>query len=933
MNLREFLDKALPDNGTYYVATTDSKARFKQHPVQSRSDLATKIEQFTSEHKNTYFATGTFNKNSRTAGAVALKKSFYLDLDCGPGKEFADKKTALKEFVEFCKVAKLPMPSIIVDSGNGIHTYWVLDTAVNSEKWLPIAEALKSACEDHDFQADGSVTADTARILRAPESVNYKDIKHPKPCLVFKDTGKEYSYEELRHALLGHMAPTALQTVPDVLKDNGALSGGMASTFVPVAKYMVSQCGVLEEVLRTGGRGDDDTRSCHVGKGYKEAFWQQTLYLLAFCEGGEDYVHEMSKSHADYNAKAVDIKYAQQLIKAQDPGRKPTVCSTFEQYMPDKCAECVHKGCFKSPTALGKPPATDFPYGYSQDQHGVMRADGDDKVRIMPYRIEDFTLSYDVAGEGLLVSLSAVIAKVSYPIEFRISILCDAKATHKHLATSGIALNKHQLAEFTHLMTTWTQQMQNARQVKKTTRTFGWFERGKHHGFAASNAIHWDDGNSETAIIPYKDLAATYSAVGQLDVWRDIANFTVDQGRDAINVAIASAFASPLIQLTGVSGLTLAIISEKSGTGKSTALKIAQSVWGHPVRGVNSLSDTQNSVIRKLGILNNLPAFWDELRMREDVEGFIKTMFMLGQGKEKSRLTQTSEFQDMGTWNLLMTVASNEYLTDHIDQMVQSTDAGRRRVFEVSVPNLEDDGLTASNMAMFKTLDKNYGAAGEVYAKYIAEHYDEVDKLVHKFMNFFTDKLKVDNNERFWLAFMAATMAGASLAKKLGLVNFDLKSMAAYLCREFDRLRNAAGCKTHKPKPRAFELLTGFLNKYSSQIISVDQLSAKGVHSVLNLDSDRKPVVAETAIGVDDGTGKFVPVDGTELVRMDAKFFLDYVYKNGGQPTAVIKDIGSTVTSFKETRSALGAAVPGSVGGRIRCFQFDKRDPALSDYF
>lgn len=933
MNLREFLDKVLPDSGTYYAATTDKYSNFRQHAVSSRSDLAERIEKFTQQHKNTYFATGAFNKKSRTAEAVKSKKAFYLDLDCGPGKEFADKKDAMRKFVAFCKAANILTPSIIVDSGNGIHIYWVLDKPVTPTQWLPIAEALKNACEEHSFQADGSVTADSARILRAPESVNYKDIKHPKPCVVFKDSGKEYTYEEIRHSLRSYAGPAPLQAVPDVLKENAdGLSGGVGSDFKPQAKYIFEQCGVLEEVLRTQGRGNDDTQSCHIGKGYKEAFWQQTLYFLAFCEDGEEYAHEVSKGHADYTKKSTDIKWGQQLIKAQDPGRKPTVCNTFEQYMPEKCAACPHKGCFKSPTALGKPPPTDFPHGYSQDQYGVMRSDGEDKIRIMPYQINDFTLSYDVAGEGLIISFNASIAKVIYPVELKTSLLCDSKATHKQLSISGIALNKHQLGEFTHLMTSWAQQMQNARQVKKTTRTFGWCERGTQRGFTASNTIHWSNGKEETATIPFKDIAAMYTPTGDLETWKQIAGFAISQNRDSINVAIASAFASPLVQLTGVSGITLAIISESSGTGKSTALKIAQSVWGHPIKGVNALSDTINSVTRKLGVLSNLPAFWDELRMREDVEGFIKLLFQLGQGKEKSRLNQHSSFQEMGTWNLLMTVASNEYLTDHIDQIVQSTDAGRRRVFEVTVPNLEDDTLTATNMAMFKNLEKHYGTAGQIYSKHLAEHYDDVDSLVHKFMNYFTSKLRIDNNERFWLAFMASTMAGASLAKQLGLVSFDLKSMASYLCEEFEKLRNAAGCKTHKPKPKTYEYLTGFLNKYSPHTMCVDQLSAKGVKCDMKLEPDRTPVMIEMAIGTNDDI-QYALANERGEIRIDAKAFLDYVYDNGGQPTVVLKELKDRVISFKETRAALGSSMPGSVGGRIRCFQFDRRDSALSDYF
>lgn len=908
MQLRDFLSKALPRSGNYYVGTTDNNARYRQHKATTIAELADKIEQFTNQRKNVFYAVGTFNK-SRAAEQSTGKKCFYLDLDCGPTKDFPNKATAGREFVAFAKATKLPTPSAIVDSGNGLHIYWFLDKEITAQQWQTVANALKAACEEHEFPVDEACTADLARILRAPETVNYKDPRNPKPCTVFTDTGKVYPYEELRHALLNWSKPAALSSVPSVLQDDGALAGDANKKYAPIkAEYMVPECGVLNKVLETGGEG------------HEEPFWRNVLLLLAFCEDGKDFIHPMSKGHATYSPKATDMKFAQQLIKVEE-GKKPPICKTLEGYMPEECAECPHKGCFKSPTALGKPPATEIPHGYTQDDKGVMRVDGEETIRILPYRIDDFSVGYDVSGTGLILSLTASISKTPYYIELPHHLLGDPRSTSKELSINGIALNKHQLGEFIHLMTTWTQQMQRARQVRQTTRSWGWFEQGKRTGFAASSNIYWDSGEEETSIVPYKDLSAMYQPKGDIEKWRDVTNYILAQKRDGINVAVASAFASPLIKYTGVSGLTLAIVSEKSGTGKSTALKAAQSVWGHPIKGINALSDTANSVIRKLGVLNNLPAYWDELRIREDVESFIRMMFQIGQGKEKSRLTQTSQFQDMGTWNLLMTVASNEYLTDHIDQLIHSSDAGRRRVFEITIDDVLDSKELSANMKKFRLLEDNYGAAGVEYARYLAANHEYVSNLVHKYMEFFTEKLGTNNDERFWLAFMAATVAGAHIASKIGLVKFDLQNMIKYLGREFTRLRQDTTTAVERTSVRSYDFITRFLHDYSPNTSGVDHLisRAQPKNSVIK-PPERTPVIAEVS-------------DTTRWVRFDRKKFLDYVYNGGGQPTSIMKELENTLPSMRQPRAALGRGVVGAVSGRVRCIDIFMDDPAISRYF
>jgi uncharacterized protein (DUF927 family) len=175
-----------------------------------------------------------------------------------------------------------------------------------------------------------------------------------------------------------------------------------------------------------------------------------------------------------------------------------------------------------------------------------------------------------------------------------------------------------------------------------------------------------------------------------------LAHYLTSENRHAITAGILSAFAAPLISFTGVNGCVLALVSDKSGTGKSTALRTAQAVWGDPRRGVNALDDTPLSVANRMGRLNNLPAFWDELRMKDQVEKFVLLMFQVSQGKERARLRSNITTQHVGTWNTLITVASNESITDHVRHLVHGTDAGLLRVFEVTVPLL----LTTTSVSL-----------------------------------------------------------------------------------------------------------------------------------------------------------------------------------------------------------------------------------------
>ena len=131
---------------------------------------------------NSFFALAKFGSADQgryAANAVALK-SFFLDIDCGEGKPYADIEAGLTALRAFCSATSMPRPTV-VKSGRGAHVYWVLDKEIPRIEWKPFAERLKQLCVEHDLKADASVTTDAARILRVPGTMHLKDITNPIP--------------------------------------------------------------------------------------------------------------------------------------------------------------------------------------------------------------------------------------------------------------------------------------------------------------------------------------------------------------------------------------------------------------------------------------------------------------------------------------------------------------------------------------------------------------------------------------------------------------------------------------------------------------------------------------------------------------------------------------------------------------------------------
>jgi hypothetical protein len=343
----------------------------------------------------------------------------------------------------------------------------------------------------------------------------------------------------------------------------------------------------------------------------------------------------------------------------------------------------------------------------------------------------------------------------------------------------------------------WVQKLQ-AMKASVASAPFGWQDKnGQTEGFIFGGQLWTPNGNSPSATAN-PVINQQYKPKGSDAYWMDAVQLVTSQGRPDLEAIVASAFAAPLVMFTGHLGMLMSAYSKESGIGKSTALRIAQAVWGDPIRAVQSLSDTQNSVMKKIGEVRSLPIYWDELKTDEDTKKFVNMTFQIAQGKEKSRLNQHAQMKEPGHWQTLVVSASNDSLIDHVTQQTQTTLAGLYRIFEYTVvPSLTPSGVDTSEATIrLSKLNTNHGAVGLKYAAWLGANFPQIEKdmaLISKELNIETASVQ---EERFWISLIACILLGARYANMLGYSVLDEGALKSFMLNSLDTMRKLRGLQT-----------------------------------------------------------------------------------------------------------------------------------------
>ena len=130
----KFLEHVLGDKGWLWVGGFKGEKDTTQKCVETFEEAYQLIDKWKSEERNIYFGCSRYNTDRRSQANAEYCKIFYLDVDCGPLKEYKSQGEGAAALRQFCDAVGLPKPTI-VSSGNGIHAYWVLENTIHPKDW------------------------------------------------------------------------------------------------------------------------------------------------------------------------------------------------------------------------------------------------------------------------------------------------------------------------------------------------------------------------------------------------------------------------------------------------------------------------------------------------------------------------------------------------------------------------------------------------------------------------------------------------------------------------------------------------------------------------------------------------------------------------------------------------------------------------------
>ena len=304
--------------------TTLPDAKTEHIPVQ-QLDKAAELIAAHGRFVNTYYGTalrceGLSATVRGSAGQLHTVVCMYADIDvAGPAHKETHLPQTTEEAIAFVNTLKVK-PSIIVQSGNGIHAIWLLDTpfVIHNEEERDhirnvsagfgiyvVQEGRKSGWKLDNVQ-------DIARMLRAPETLNFKS-DPPKSCEVLQAEDIRYPldvFEEFKCSV----EYAEFETSSDAAKS------------IPIgpAERMCGRCAFIDKCINNAAA-------------LSEPNWHAFLSIVSITENGQEKAHEWSESYPGYSYDQTQ-SYYERAVQTNKP------CSC--RYIHDCLGfECPAQGC------------------------------------------------------------------------------------------------------------------------------------------------------------------------------------------------------------------------------------------------------------------------------------------------------------------------------------------------------------------------------------------------------------------------------------------------------------------------------------------------------------------------------------------------------------------------------------------------------------
>ena len=849
MKPSDFLRTILPTDG-YYALVGIKNKKIQQVLVDDITAMGPIIRASLSNNEDVYFGCASYvNPDSRKKSNVYYVKSFWIDLDCGEGTAYATQQDGFDALRALCKSASMPKPWV-VNSGRGLHVYWPLETAIIAPLWGTYATRLVEMCAAHGLAIkDPGCSTDAARILRIPDTFNFKNPDDPLAVSIIC-SGAVTSWDSLSQMIQAacgtvgingfHEEPPTPAKRRPVDAVTAALMGNSVSSFKKIAMRSLNGtgCAHIADAIKDQA-------------GTPEPLWRAGLSIAEHCEDRDHAIHKISKEHPEYNYAETEAKAA--------ATEGPYKCATIAlQCGTGHCMKCEHRNKITSPIQLGKSilRAEDpievisgdgtastgiavaglteasilpvLPWPYFRGKQGGIYAEGvkgpegepGDDVLIYEYNLDIVRRIRDPErGETLVMHL----ALPKDGVQELVIPLADAQSIERmkdKLGHHGVAAGKDQMNRISTYMTKMVKHMQSTSAAEPARTQMGW--TGDRDGIVWGRTMFTKTGSQYCPPAAKSTTVANMMrSSGSLEMWESIAGRYAAPGFELYACCMVMAFGSMLNQYTYEDPVWIHLVSSDSGTGKTTLMHVMDSIWGDPTTMALTAADTINSVEKRRVVFNSMPICQDEIT-NYPPEKISQLAYSQSQGREKLRLTSGSqEMVNNDRRNNTYFSTGNRFVSDILGAFKTNSAGELARLIEIPFAPLVE---LVSSDDHFGKIKNHYGHAGPMFAKWLVAHADELQERVDAVRQKFEKDFSSVSKERNWVGTTAAGFAAITiLQQELGLLKaYDIPRLYEFWTSHMKTVRAATASQVVSHE----NVIGDFINENYNNIIIPDSHAA-----------------------------------------------------------------------------------------------------------
>jgi hypothetical protein len=625
-----------------------------------------------------------------------------------------------------------------------------------------------------------------------------------------------------------------------------ALSGSIVSKFKTIMMKTVAGKGCAQLGNAVANQAD-----------MSEPVWRAALSIAKFCVDGGKAIHKISDKHPDYSHDATEEKAS--LIKG------PYLCERFDEYKPGVCPTCPNWGRIKSPISLGREieEADDddnivvqkplgiadavpiqyvipkYPQPFFRGKTGgvfkrgkqVVNEDGEVDEEASKDKLVYFNDLYVVRrlkdaelGESLVMRLHLPKDGVR---EFTLPLTAVGSKDEfrKYLAMQGVAvLNVADLMEYT---MRWVNELQFKSEAEDACRQFGWTD-DNGTSFALGNMLVFKDrvevnapSGATVGLFPY------FQPKGSLAGWKETMKFYERPGMEPHQFMVGMAFGAVLMEFQPINAAAFHMYSKESGLGKTTGMLAGASIWGDPDLLMMQERDTFNSKMNRAEVYKNIVCYMDELTNTkpQDLSDFA---YQLPSGLQRNRMGPKGNVERVRgkPWKTMFGTTGNTSMIERISLYKALPKAEAQRILEHRVERLEF-ATKAETDGFATAVKENFGVAGVPFLQYVMTNLEAIKELANTTQQRIDVAANLTAENRFWSALVSRTITGLLVAKKAGLIDWQIGPLVAWAVKVMQTAQNTV----REMNTDVESILTDYLAEHYNSMLRIK-----------STDDARKPV-------------------------------------------------------------------------------------------